>query len=225
MKKECGEDKSWLKTKINEFKMLNNTLVQLVENGANEETINGVKRAINDTLNDINDTRRDIELEKEKDIFSFYDGIEKNDLLQEKKDYGCGVSKNDDVIAYTQVEGARFSTNLDKVLGLPKEVVESISFDLMTKHLSVCINDFVGEVNGVKTPVMDMLMDFWENEKDFSFTITHYGNTLQNLYVERYYECKIEEIYRDSIDVSSVNEYSKIQIFISYQGVKYEATD
>ena len=213
MEKEFKEDEFWLKTKINEFKMLNNTLVQLVENGAKEETINDVKGAINDTLNDINDTRREIELEEEENTFSYYDSLQK----EENK---CG-----DVLAYSQVESSRFLTNLDKVLGIPKEFVQTISFDLMGKHLSICINDFIADVNGVKTPVMNTLMDALEKEEEFNFSINHYSEVLKDLYTEKYYKCKIQEIYRDPINVKDINEYPKIQIFISYQGVKYEATD
>lgn len=77
--------KSELKTKMNEYQMLNKTLVEMYEKGTSDIVVDTLKDDINETLDTINGLKDWIEKETDKDEnveYSFYDGIEKPKLAK-----------------------------------------------------------------------------------------------------------------------------------------------
>jgi hypothetical protein len=57
----------------------------------------------------------------------------------------------------------------------------------------------------------------------FNFEVKHLEADGKVLYTEKYSRCRLVEIYRDPIDYAS-DDFSKIQLFISYQNVEYETS-
>jgi hypothetical protein len=210
------DKKNWLKTKINEFKMLSNTLAQSLENNADDETVEAMKKTIEESLNNINETRKEIEFHNEEKVFSFYDGINKDEKTSD------GFIN---VYAYSSVKTDKFTVDLSKELGILEVMVTSVSFDLERKLVSLCINDTIVNVDGKPTPILNILTKKMADGNRFNFSIYHLNNVFKNMYAERYCGCKIDSIYRDPLDISMTNETSRIQIFISYEDVYYEAAN
>jgi len=94
---------SLLWTRINQYKMLNNTLTEMIRRDGNEELVKNMKNEINETLNEIEAIKNDLKNSKEEkvvythyepkkpDKHGFYDSIVKQtkavelDLGEEKK--------------------------------------------------------------------------------------------------------------------------------------------
>lgn len=82
-------DKAFLKIKMSEYQMLNNTLVEMIERGTSEIGIDEIKGAIKETEDDIAALLKKIEDESNKEDknveYSFYDGITKPKLAKSVK--------------------------------------------------------------------------------------------------------------------------------------------
>lgn len=120
----------------------------------------------------------------------------------------------------SRLQSNRFLVNLKEPLSIPEIMVKSVSFDPQENRVSVCIYDFVTDFNGQKYPILQVLK---YAPNSFNFTIKHLEADGKVLYTERYSRCHLMEIYRDPIDYAS-DDFSKIQLFISYQNVEYETS-
>lgn len=76
---DFDSDKALLKTKVSEYQMLNDTLIEMLERGSSKNGIDALKKAISETLDDINKLKKIIENSNndKKVEYSFYDSIEK----------------------------------------------------------------------------------------------------------------------------------------------------
>ena len=265
---------SLLATRINQQKMLNNTLCEMMSKNSNKKSIELIKEEINSIMGEISRINDDIEgLSKkgEECSYSFYDNaasmkedkkkgfydsiikqskaaqviedeygkkdkstIEYNygniyDKLKNKCDNLKG-NKNDSVKEFlddlrntvdSRVRINRFLVDLKGSLNIPEIMVKSISFDPNENKVSVCIYDFVTNFNGQKRPILQVL----KNAPNlFNFTVKHLEADGKVMYTEKYSRCHLMEIYRDPIDYAS-DDFSKIQLFISYQNVDYETSE
>jgi len=122
--------------------------------------------------------------------------------------------------ADSRLHSNRFLVDLKEPLSIPEIMVKSVSFDPRDNRVSVCIYDFVADFNGQKYPILQVLK---YAPSSFNFTVKHLDANGKVIYTERYSRCHITEIYRDPIDYSN-DDFSKIQIFISYQNVEYETS-
>lgn len=86
---DFDSDKAFLKIKMSEYQMLNNTLIEMIERGTSEIGIDEIKGAIKETEDDIAALLKRIEDESNKEDknveYSFYDGIEKPKLAKSVK--------------------------------------------------------------------------------------------------------------------------------------------
>lgn len=260
--------RSLLWTRINQQKMLNNTLCEMMTRNSNKKSIDMIKQELNEIMDEINKINYDIARvgkKEEEATYSFYDSVEKNgcpDAMTEKaceeakksKGFYDSIVKQNKTVQFKEVGGIKngevptkysyenglaeeivedlrntadsrlqansFLVDLKKPLSIPEIMVKSIAFDPNENRVSVCIYDFVTDFNGQKYPILQVLK---YAPNSFNFTVKHLEADGKVVYTERYSRCHLMEIYRDPIDYAS-GDFSKIQLFISYQNVEYETS-
>lgn len=269
-----SKDSSYLKNllnmRINEYKMLNATLCEMIERNSSKQVIDSMKSELDGIMSEIENINKDLEQVKngekevtytyydenveEKKNKGFYDSIVKqtkacefvgaeetkkngkkynyeniyeqvkkecNDKLAEKEN-DCQITKKfvEDLrnTADSRLHSNRFLVDLKEPLNIPEIMVKSVSFDPRDNRVSVCIYDFVTDFGGARYPILQVLK-YAPNA--FSFKVEHLDANGKVIYTERYSRCHITEVYRDPIDYSN-DDFSKIQIFISYQNVEHE---
>lgn len=280
-KKDPKYLKSLLWTRINQQKMLNNTLCEMMSKNSSKKSIEMIREDIDEIVKEINEINYDISRigQKDEDVtYSFYDNVKKDcsfegvaekaakEAAMEKGFYDSIVKQNkavqfvedeykkegkptirynyesiykknesdanynDDLTkefvedlrntADSRLQANRFLVDLKNPLNIPEIMVKSVSFDPQEKRVSVCIYDFVTDINGQKYPILQVLK---YSPNSFNFIIKHLEADGKVLYTERYSRCHLMEIYRDPIDYAS-DDFSKMQLFISYQNVEYETS-
>lgn len=260
--------RSLLWTRINQQKMLNNTLCEMMTRNSNKKSVDMIKQELNEIMEEISKINYDIAKIGKKDeevTYSFYDNVEKNTCLDAMAEKACeedkkskgfydsivkqnkavqfkelGGIKNGEVptkysyenglaeeivedlrnTADSRLQANSFLVDLKKPLSIPEIMVKSIAFDPNENRVSVCIYDFVTDFNGKKYPILQVLK---YAPNSFNFTVKHLEADGKIVYTERYSRCHLMEIYRDPIDYAS-GDFSKIQLFISYQNVEYETS-
>lgn len=229
-----------LEMKINEYKMLTNTLHEAFrKDDVTASTLKSIKRAIEDTLNDIALLREELENEEVYATYeksSFFDKIKKDegkkeDELPIKVLSGC-KNKYDFENEYPKVERTkicdmpnpdnilfdnRFLCDLN-VIGVPETMVKWVGvIPKPDAHLEVQIYDFV-DGNGV--PVLAKLSAY--DRRKFTLEIKHLDPTGCVVYKEKYNGCFLDdEIWRGALNYESA-EPSVITLKIRYDGVSYE---
>ena len=268
MRKDPEYLRSLLWTRINQQKMLNNTLCEMMTRNSNKKSVDMIKQELNEIMEEISKINYDIAKIGKKDeevTYSFYDNVEKNTCLDAMAEKACeedkkskgfydsivkqnkavqfkevGGIKNGEVptkysyenglaeeivedlrnTADSRLQANRFLVDLKDPLSIPEIMVKSIAFDPNENRVSVCIYDFVTDFNGQKYPILQVLK---YAPNSFNFTVKHLEADGKVMYTERYSRCHLMEIYRDPIDYAS-DDFSKIQLFISYQNVDYETS-
>ena len=271
-----SKDSSYLKNllnmRINEYKMLNATLCEMVGRNSSKQAIDSMKSELDGIMSEIENINKYLEGVKngekevsytyydknveEKKNKGFYDSIVKqtkacefveaeemkkngkkynyeniykqvkkeyNDELVEKKN-DCQLTKKfvEDLrnTVDSRLQANRFLVDLKDSLSIPEIMVKSIAFDPNENRVSVCIYDFVTDFNGQKYPILQVLK---YAPNSFNFTVKHLEADGKVMYTEKYSRCHLMDIYRDPIDYAS-DDFSKIQLFISYQNVEYETS-
>jgi hypothetical protein len=273
--------KSLLWTRINQQKMLNNTLCEMMSKNSSKKSIEMIREDIDEVVKEINRINYDISRIGQKDedvIYSFYDDANNNKYVNSMTEKACEEDKKskgfydsivkqgkavqfvedeykkegkptirynyesiykknesdanykDDLTkefvedlrntADSRLQANRFLVDLKDPLSIPEIMVKSVAFDPQEKRVSVCIYDFVTDFNGKKYPILQVLK---YAPNSFNFVIKHLEADGKVLYTERYSRCHLMEIYRDPIDYAS-DDFSKMQLFISYQNVEYETS-
>ena len=270
--------RSLLWTRINQQKMLNNTLCEMMTRNSNKKSVDMIKQELNEIMEEISKINYDIAKIGKKDeevTYSFYDNVEKNTCLDAMAEKACEEDKKskgfyDSIVkqnkavqfkeaedikngkvptkysyeniynnfkvnqngltkkfvedlrntADSRLQANRFLVDLKKPLNIPETMVKSIAFDPNENRVSVCIYDFVTDFNGQKYPILQVLK---YAPNSFNFTVKHLEADGKVVYTERYSRCHLMEIYRDPMDYAS-DDFSKIQLFISYNNVDYETS-
>ena len=264
--------KNFLNMRINEYKMLNATLCEMIERNSSKQVIDSMKSELDGIMSEIENINKDLERVKngekeatytyydeimeEKKNKGFYDSIVKQNKAVQFKEaedikngeaptkynyeniykkvetkYNNNFKVNKDDLtkefvedlrntADSRLQANRFLVDLKDPLSIPEIMVKSIAFDPNENRVSVCIYDFVTDFNGQKYPILQVLK---YAPNSFNFTVKHLEADGKVMYTERYSRCHLMEIYRDPIDYAS-DDFSKIQIFISYQNVDYETS-
>ncbi len=270
--------RSLLWTRINQQKMLNNTLCEMMTRNSNKKSVDMIKQELNEIMEEISKINYDIAKIGKKDeevTYSFYDNVEKNgypDVIAKKaceedkksKGFYDSIVKQNKAVQFKEAEDIkngeaptkysyeniynnfkvnqngltkkfvedlrntadsrlqanRFLVDLKKPLNIPEIMVKSIAFDPNENRVSVCIYDFVTDFNGQKYPILQVLK---YAPNSFDFTVKHLGGDGKVMYTEKYSKCNLMEVYRDPMDYAS-DDFSKIQLFISYNNVDYETS-
>ena len=155
--------KSALKTRMAEFEMLNKTLIESIDKGSSEVTIDAIKSAINDaeenikTLRDWIETKTNEKDEANKTSYSFYNEIKKPTLPRSVK-----VERNKKL--------SEIKNNLDKLENELKDLKE-------TKN-----NFFDGIKKGTSSKKLDEVI-----KKDLSSDYKPYDSPYNNLNYDAIY--------------------------------------
>lgn len=277
--------KSLLYTRINQHKMLNNTLCEMISKNASSRSIEMLKEELNGIVTEMENINKDLEKLKnsneEEVTYSFYDRVTKapsktcfeekieeekkkeqgfyDSIIKQNKTCQCKLSedvKNENKYNYeniykkirkdcedkikaksnnltnkfvddfrntadSRLQENRFLVDLKTPLSIPEIMVKSMSFDITNKRVVACIYDFVVDFDGKKYPILEILK---HAPTSFSFTIKRLECDGKVQYTEYYSGCRIYEVFRDPIDYAS-DDFSKIQIFIAYHDVVYEASN
>lgn len=137
-------------TRINQYKMLNNTLTEMIVNNKNGMLVDSIKKEIEETLDEIQKIKFDLTKDestsvKEEDVtYSFYDDIAKTVLPSnsEKKesDYYDSVVRQSKAAEFKMAEySKRDKTNLDYEYNNRKKGI--------TKEVNITSNKYVDEIN------------------------------------------------------------------------------
>lgn len=233
-----------LEMKINEHKMLMNTLHEAFRRpSATEYTLNTIKSAISDTLEEIADLREEIN-GGNKTSGSLFDGIEKKVEIPAKKD----KPKANPVPPLTssffdriqkkekELEEKKPTLNLSSemhvdnilfcnrflfdigFLGIPQTMIQWVDVNNDPQRtIEFAIYDFVDE-DGV--PVLAKLAAY--DGRKFVAELKHLNPVGEVVYKEKFNGCYLDlSIKRDSLRYAD-SEPSQIILKLYYDGVSYE---
>ena len=242
-----------LEMKINEHKMLTSTLHEAFRrNDSSASTLNSIKKAIEDTINDITLLREEIENGCTYTTYkksSFFDQIKKKDEKNEEKATIKYLSGSEP--KYNHKKPYKI-TSFDE-LGLAKDDNELVNltekmnvdnillsnrflFDLSMIGIPSTMVKWVLPANRPNNVIEVQIYDFVDEEgvpvlaklnaydgRKFTAEIEHLDPTGVTVYREKYNGCYLDsEILRDSLRYAS-SEPSTITLRIYYDGVSYEA--
>ena len=236
----AGDLDKRLEMKINEHKMLMNTLHEAFRKpNSTEYTLNTIKSAINDTLEEIADLRGQINSEN-KFNESLFDGIKKKEETPTKEN----KTKVNDTASFfdkiqkkeKELEDKKPTLNLSSemhvdnilfcnrflfdigFLGIPQTMIQWVNVNNDPQRtIEFAIYDFVDE-DGV--PVLAKL-DAYDGRK-FVAEIKHLNPVGEVVYKEKFNGCYLDlSIKRDSLRYAD-SEPSQIILKLYYDGVSYE---
>lgn len=226
----------------NEYRMLSNTLLEMIERGVDNERIGMIKRELGQKANEIKDymcaDREPSECKPQpigvkqrpsKDSCNFYDSIakptdkeccESSDAKKYGDDYDAQIrKKNIETVENNFVNldkkilaERRFLARLYEI-GVMEPMVKEIHFsESKDNSLELVIYDYV---NDSGQPILEKLENRRENGFLFNFNVEHLDPSGKCVYMEMFRGCEIVSIERSNLAYSS-NEMSVI-----YVGVKY----
>lgn len=249
-KSNISNVKKRLEMKINQHKMLMNTLHDLLRrDNVAGDTITLIKYEIDGTLKEIEELRKESEREentassvnifdsisKSKECCSstctcghhtntragFYDSIIKENKMAEQPAIVQNAAPSK-LSIHNAIFSNRFLIDLTDV-SVPSEMVKTVNFiDDSRSRIEVDIYDFVVKNSFESAPVAEILERF-KNRK-FTMTISHLDPTGVTLYREKYVGCIVSELLRSPLNYEESNP-STINILINYDGVSYEAAN
>ena len=243
---------SLLQMKINQQKMLCNTLNESLAKCENKESIYKLQNEIVKSTDEVLSLRDKIEGGYDDVQYATYDEEKKKTSLFDKclkkitpskigeKDPNlnnqtkCGVTETsansempkantkgeitNDGKKHVMVADNKFIVQFSDELGIPSEMVVSVSFENSVHKLSVYIYDFITKYDdGGIVPIIETIKN---STKAFDMNITHFDEDNNALYNEAYWGCRVSGIFRDSFDVR-YGDVAKFVLEINYDGVDY----
>ena len=232
-KNELEALKNLLWTKTNQQKMLNNTLLELINKNGLDSTIVTIQKELNETMKEIHNIKNDINAlewennscvhndEEKKNSESMYDNVEKKE-----NDYGGYLQKSFIEEFKKSIDNRimsnRFIVHLNDALYIPETMVKSAYNDTYDNTFMVTIYDFVATKFGKKIPIIQVLKD--RRDMSFSFTVEHLSCEGTVLYRDYYNKCSFKSICPSGLDYSK-SDFSTININIAYDNVTHEAAN
>jgi hypothetical protein len=249
-KSNISNVKKRLEMKINQHKMLMNTLHDLLRrDNVAGDTITLIKYEIDGTLKEIEELRKESEREENTaSSVNIFDSISKSKeccsstctcghhtntgagfydrILKENKPVQQPAIVQNVTPAKPTIKDAifcnRFLVDLTD-LSVPVEMIKSVDFiDDSRSRIGVGIYDFLVKNKYETVPVAEIVERF-KNRK-FTMTISHLDPTGVILYKEKYVGCIVSELLKSSLNYEESNP-STFNILINYDGVSYEAAN
>lgn len=214
-----------LEMKINEHKMLMNTLHEMFrKNNVSGKTLEMIKAEINETLKEIEELRKESTQESKASTVSMFDSIKKSNGCCGSSTCTChhNYSAYSPDSTYTDkvLYDSRFIVDLDD-LNIPSDMVQTVHF-LSRNKVEVVINDFLVEAYDRRYPILSIIDG--SIDRKFTMTIKRTDKTGAILYKEKYVGCEIKECFRSSLEREKA-EPSKIMLQINFDGVSYETAN
>ena len=213
-----------LEMKINEHKMLMNTLHEMFrKNDVSGKTLEMIKAEINETLKEIEELRKESTQESKASTVSMFDGIKKNNgccgsstcTCHHNYDLYDNIAKSNDIL-FT----SGFVVGLDD-LNIPSNMVQFVTF-LGKNKIEIAINDFIITIFGSRYPILSVIEG--NVGRKFTMTIKRIDQTGAIVYKEKYVGCEIEGYFRSSLEYTKTDP-SQIMLQINFDGVSYETTN
>lgn len=221
---------SLLKTKINQHSMLSNTFYDLINRGSDDSVISKIKDELDNTLREIKSLRTNLNIiDNSKTEYSFYDTIKKEnanegDSVFEKVEKETPKPEDVKKTGFGEYRDVTFSNRflVDlSELGIKNEwFVKSVDFgdkNELSKRteISVTVYDHLVNIGPDKYTLGEILNDA---PNDFSFKISYLDPTGCVIYDEKYLNCRVESIFRSSLDYS-FNEPVVYRINMTYDSI------
>ena len=224
-----------LEMKINEHKMLMNTLHEMFrKNNVPGKTLDMMKAEINETLKEIEELRKESTQESKASTVSMFDGIKKNSGCCGSSTCTCHHNydlydntkkdRQDNTVVNVSNHDILFSSDFVVDLGdinVPSNMVQSVHF-LDKGKIEVSINDFMVTVYGRRYPILSVIEG--NIGRKFTMTITHVNYNGSVVYKEKYVGCEITNYLRSSFERAN-SEPSQIMLQINFDGVSYETAN
>lgn len=245
---DFDSDKAFLKIKMSEYQMLNNTLIEMIERGTSEIGIDEIKGAIKETEDDIAALLKRIEDESNKEDknveYSFYDGITKPKLAKSVKlasfvkDKSFDGTKDENTtlkFLNTETNGKyvsdiitnanRFLVRFNGALNISEWLVKSVDFAPSDRNeLYITIQDHLAtSSDGTKYPIISQIRSRVNSsyEPSFVICIEYLDRTGCTIYTERYHGCRISDVIRSSVSYDT-DDFNTINFTVTYTDVTYE---
>lgn len=230
-----------LEMKINEHKMLMNTLHEMFrKNDVPGKTLEMIKAEINDTIKEIEELRKEAMSSTKDTTVSMFDGIKKNSGCCGSSTCTChhnyglydNIAKSneakpvnlDAVIVNTNIHDILFTSGfvveLDD-LNIPSNMVQFVTF-LGKDKIEIAINDFITTIFGSRYPILSVIEG--NVGRKFTMTIKRIDQTGAIVYKEKYVGCEIEGYFRSSLEYTKTDP-SQIMLQIKFDGVSYETAN
>lgn len=230
-----------LEMKINEHKMLMNTLHEMFrKNDVPGKTLEMIKAEINDTIKEIEELRKEAMFNTKADTISMFDGIKKNSGCCGSSTSTChhnyGLYDNiakgneakpvnlDAAIANTNIHDILFTSGfvveLDD-LNIPSDMVQFVTF-LGKDKIEIAINDFITTIFGRRYPILSVIEG--NVGRKFTMAIKRINQNGAIVYKEKYVGCEIEGYFRNSLEYAKTDP-SQIMLQIKFDGVSYETAN
>ena len=235
--------KSVLKTKWNQWEMLNKSLKEMIEKDSNEETIKTLRSAIDDTYDEMEDIKEELKKYSKKDKESLYDSISKHSRKSKeismydsiKKDYGvyetpynklnyeeeykkaCGKKLPiDDGVK--MIMSNMFLVRFGNALNIQEWLVKGVNISPFNKEIIVYVNNHLAKKKGKEYPI---LSEVFAQKSTFPISIDYLDPTGVVLYTERYHGCRIIEVDRSGLDYAC-DDINSFGIRMTYSEITYE---
>lgn len=226
-----------LEMKINEHKMLMNTLHEMFrKNNVSGKTLEMIKAEINETLKEIEELRKESAQESKASTVSMFDNIKKDNTCCDSPTCTChhnynlygSIKKddadNDNVVTNVSNRDVLLSSDFFVDLSdinVPSNMVKSVHF-LDKGKIEVAINDFMVTVYGRRYPILSVIEG--NIGRKFTMTIKHVNYNGSVVYNEKYVGCEITNYLRSSFERGH-SEPSQIMLQINFDGVSYETAN
>lgn len=254
MEKNSNYWKNLLNVRINEYKMLNKTLCEVMDKDIQSKSISSLQKELDDIMDEINSIRSIANGSEHiipdgvknfnaremgnDDGMSFYDSIVKqtkaNEFVEAEALKECekectkeSYNETKDLVdefrdtADCRLQSNRFIVDFKDGLAIPKVMVRYAYFEPMKKEVTISIYDFIADVDGCKYPILEVLK---YSTHSFNFEIKHLDANGNVIYTEYYTNCVISKILRSHLDYS-YDDFSQIELTISYKNVEFEAAN
>lgn len=238
-----------LEMKLNEYVMLNNSLIEMIEKNSSYDTIKSMESIIEDTVKDIVGLKKIIENDNNNEDsnskatrISFYDCVGKQNqektinihsrkksvenTMNEKttlkflKSETNGKNFND-IITNSNRFLVRFNGSLDSI---NEWMVKSVTFDVMDKKLQITIQDHLAERDGKKYPIISELRARIDLRTSlFGINIDYLKEDGCVLYTERFHNCHITDVWRGDLSYEKEG-FNTITFTVRFDDITYETS-
>jgi len=230
-----------LEMKINEHKMLMNTLHEMFrKNNVPGKTLDMMKAEINETLKEIEELRKENEQPTKTASTSMFDNIKKDNTCCGSPTCTChhnydlydNIAKSNEA-KLVNLDAAIVNTNIHDILftsgfvvelddlNIPSNMVQFVTF-LGKNKIEIAINDFITTIFGSRYPILSVIEG--NVGRKFTMTIKRIDRTGAIVYKEKYVGCEIEGYFRSSLEYTKTDP-SQIMLQINFDGVSYETAN
>jgi hypothetical protein len=147
---------------------------------------------------------------------------------EKNKNFNIREMVDDISLCNSSISSNLFLVDLEE-LGIEKNKVKTVDFDESRNKIFITLYDHMVNTedwsgDDKTTPLMSVLTAVKKLERKFDFKILHIVDDGTPIYVEKYNNAKIYDIWRSSLEYSS-DAFAVIRVELKYDNVYYETAD